>query len=388
MATSILPSGTRTYQVCARCVMDTSDPEIEFDADGVCNHCHRFRALAARSWFPDERGEAKLQAIIEQMKVAGKKREYDCILGLSGGVDSSYLALKMAERDVRMLVVHVDAGWNSETAVHNIERVVRHCNLDLFTHVVNWEDMRELQVAYLRSGIANQDVPQDHIFFSTLYHHATKHKIRHVLNGANVATEGVSLSSWHGSAMDARNLKAIHKRFGTKKLVDYRTVSFFEYYVEYPYVRRMVIVRPLDLMPFVKADAIAALEREVGYKPYARKHGESLFTRFFQNHYLPARFGYDKRRPHLAGLVLSGQMTREEALAELDMPLYDDGELERDIDFVAKKLRLGRDEFVSLLDAPVHHYEDFPNQQRAYRMLKATQGLAEKVSRRKLSRYG
>lgn len=368
--------------------MDTSDPEITFDADGVCNHCHRFVELAERSWFPNEEGERRLTAIVDQMKAAGQGKEYDCILGLSGGVDSSYLAWAMVQRGVRMLAVHVDAGWNSEIAVHNIEQIVTVCKLDLFTHVVNWEDMRELQLAYLRSGVANQDVPQDHIFFSTLYHHAIAHGIKYVLNGGNISTEGIFPAAWHGNALDSRNLKAIHKQFGTNKLKDYRTVSFFEYYLEYPYMRRMKVVRPLNYMPYVKPEALATLEREVGYKPYGRKHGESLFTRFFQNHYLPNRFGYDKRRPHLASLIVSGQMTREMALTELEQPLYEATELDRDIDFVAKKLRLGREEFLALLEVPIHHFEDFANQERSYKLLKRAQTVAERVTRRNLSVYG
>lgn len=368
--------------------MDTSDPEITFDTEGVCNHCHRFMDLAARSWFPDDEGERRLSVIVDQMKAAGQGKEYDCILGLSGGVDSSYLAWEMAQRGVRMLAVHVDAGWNSEIAVHNIERIVSACSLDLFTHVVNWEDMRELQLAYLRSGVANQDVPQDHIFFSTLYHHAITHKIRYVLNGGNIATEGIFPAAWHGNALDSRNLKAIHREFGTNKLKDYRTVSFFDYYVVYPYLRRMKVVRPLNYMPYDKTDALAKLEANVGYKSYGRKHGESLFTRFFQNHYLPTRFGYDKRRPHLASLIASGQMTREQALAELEKPLYEPAELDRDIDFVAKKLRLSRDEFLGLLEVPAHRFEDFANQEASYRRLKQAQRLAEKITRRNLSVYG
>lgn len=368
--------------------MDTSDPNIVFDAEGVCDHCHRFVELANRSWFPNEDGAKQLDAIVERMKADGKHKEYDCILGVSGGVDSSYLALKMADRGLRILAVHVDAGWNSETAAHNIERLIEHCGMDLFTHVVNWEDMRELQLSYLKSGISNQDVPQDHVFFATLYHHAVKHRLKWVLNGANVATEGVFPVAWHGSSTDARSLKAIQRRFGTRKLTDYRTVSFFQYYIEYPYLRRMQVVRPLNYMPYVKSDAVAELERVIGYKAYARKHGESLFTRFHQDYYLPKRFGYDNRLPHFSSLIVSGQMTRDEALTKLEEPLYEPAELDRDIDFVAKRLRLSRAEFEALLEVPVHRFEDLPNQERPYRMLKAVQSVAEKVTRKKLSRYG
>jgi aminotransferase len=381
-------SSARAHQVCVRCVMDTTDPEIEFDSEGVCSHCHGFEVLAARSWLPNEAGERQLSEIVDRLKAEGRGKDYDCILGLSGGVDSSYLALKMSERGLRMLAVHVDAGWNSETAVHNIERIVETCGLELFTHVVNWEDMRELQVAYLRAGLANQDVPQDHIYFSTLYRHATKNKIRFVLNGGNIATEAVFPRSWLGNALDARSLKAIHRQFGTRKLKDYETVSFSQYYIRYPYLKRMKVLRPLNLMPYVKADAIAELESKVGYKPYPRKHGESLFTCFFQNHYLPDKFGFDHRLPHLSTLILSGQMTREQALVQLEEPLYEPADLARDKAFIAKKLRLTSEEFEDLLRAPAHRFEDFPNQTRWYQTLKRVQTVAERITRRNLSNYG
>lgn len=369
--------------------MDTSDPLILFDIQGVCNHCREFDDVAARLWKPGHEGEAELASIVEAMKRAGRSHEYDCIIGLSGGLDSTYLALKMAERGLRILAVHVDAGWNSEIAVFNIERTVEHCRLDLFTYVVDWEDMRSLQLAYFRSGIANLDVPQDHVFFATLYKQAVKKKIRHVLNGGNLATEGIFPKSWHGPARDRRNLLAINDRFGERKLSSsYTTVSFLNYYFVYPYIRRIVAVRPLNLMPYVRTQALDELVRTVGYKPYGRKHGESLFTRFFQNHVLPRRFGYDKRRPHLASMVVSGQITRAEALRELDLPLYDADELVRDKEFVARKLRISVDELEALVDMPLHRFDEFPTQQDIYRRLKTLQSRVERFTGRRHGRYG
>ncbi|MDY0096649.1 MAG: N-acetyl sugar amidotransferase, partial [Candidatus Vecturithrix sp.] len=270
------------YQVCNRCVMDTSDPEIAFNADGICSHCTGFDVNTRQHWFPNEEGKARWASIVKQIKKAGEGREYDCILGLSGGVDSSYLAIKVRDWGLRPLVVHVDAGWNSELAVANIEAIVKHCNFDLYTHVVNWEEMRDLHMSYLRAGIANQDVPQDHIFFASLYHFATKNGIRYILSGGNIATEGIFPESWHGSSMDAINLKAIHKIYGEHPLADYRTISFFEYYIWYPFVKKMRTVRPLNYMAYSKEGAIEELERTVGYRTYGRKHGESQFTKFFQ----------------------------------------------------------------------------------------------------------
>ncbi len=367
--------------------MDTSDPEITFDANGVCNHCIEFGAVTCQHWFPNEEGAARWAAIVEQIKAAGRGQEYDCILGLSGGVDSSYLAIKVHEWGLRPLVVHVDAGWNSELAVANIEALVKHCNFDLHTHVVDWEDMRDLHLAYLRAGISNQDVPQDHIFFASLYHFATKNRIRYILSGGNLATEGIFPKTWHGSAMDAINLKAIHRKFGERKLRNYKTISFFQYYIWYPFVKKMRTVRPLNYMPYDKAKALDELEKTVGYKPYARKHGESQFTKVFQNYYLPEKFGYDKRRPHLSSLIVSGQMTRDEAMIKLAEPLYGADEFEVDIAYFCKKLRITRNEFDELLNAPAHRHDDFPTWDSRYKLLKRIQNFLERVSGKKVNIY-
>ncbi|KFX70338.1 ExsB family protein [Pseudomonas taeanensis MS-3] len=378
---------TTKAQICSRCVMDTSDPEITFDADGVCNHCIEFDTVTLQNWFPNEEGAARWAATVEQIKAAGRDQEYDCILGLSGGVDSSYLAIKIHEWGLRPLVVHVDAGWNSELAVANIEALVKHCNYDLHTHVVDWEDMRDLHLAYLRAGIANQDVPQDHIFFASLYHFATKNGIRYILSGGNLATEGIFPKAWHGSAMDAINLKAIQRKYGERKLHSYKTISFFEYYIWYPFVKKMRTVRPLNYMPYDKTKALEELQRTVGYKPYARKHGESQFTKVFQNYYLPEKFGYDKRRPHLSSLIVSGQMTRDEAMAKLAEPLYDADELEIDIAYFCKKLRITRSQFDELLKAPVHRHNEFPTWEGRYRLLKGMQSMLARITGRRIRIY-
>lgn len=367
------------YQRCTRCVMDTTDPEITFDAQGVCNHCHQFDERARKEWFPNEEGRRRWESLVQQIKAAGERQDYDCILGLSGGVDSSYLALKVHEWGLRPLVMHVDAGWNSELAVANIEAIVKHCGYDLHTHVVDWEDMRDLQLAYLRAAVANQDVPQDHIFFASLYHFATRNRIRYILSGGNLATEGIFPSAWHGSAMDAINLKAIHRQYGKRKISHYRTISFFDSYVWYPLVKKMRTIRPLNYLPYEKLTALEELKIAVGYKPYPRKHGESIFTKLFQNYYLPQKFCMDKRLPHLSSLIVSGQITRAEAEERLQEPLYDPAELETDITYFCKKLRISRQEFDELMEAPIHHYTDFPNWNDRYRMLKRTQRLVTKA---------
>jgi N-acetyl sugar amidotransferase len=367
--------------------MDTTDSQIIFNDKGICNHCIQFNINKIDQWFPNPDGLLLWNSIVERMKSDGIGKEYDCILGLSGGVDSSYLALKVHEAGLRPLVVHVDAGWNTELAVANIEGIVKYCKFDLYTHVVDWEDMRDLHLAYLRAAVANQDVPQDHIFFASLYHFATKNNIRYILSGGNFATEGIFPSSWHGSAMDAINLKAIHEQYGDRNFVNYKTISFFECYVWYPFIKKMRTVRPLNFMYYHKEDALKELQIKVGYKPYPRKHGESLFTKFFQNYYLPIKFGIDKRLPHLSSLIVSGLMTRTEAIAKLDEPLYDPAELEIDITYLCKKLRISRQHFNELMDAPIHHYSDFPNWDFRYKWLKRIQAFAKKLIGRNIKVY-
>lgn len=380
-------SSKQNYKICTNCVMDTTDPEITFNEKGVCIHCIEFKEKTSKRWFPNEDGTKKLEAIYKQMKKENTHKDYDCILGLSGGVDSSYLALKLYETGIRPLVVHVDGGWNSELAVQNIENIVNHCGWHLHTIVIDWKEMKDLQLAYLKSGIANQDVPQDHAYFSSLYHFATKHGINYVISGGNIATESIFPKSWHGSAMDADNLHAIHKQFGTKNFKNFKTIGFYELYLYYPFIKKMKTIRPLNFMPYIKKEALEELKEKVGYKEYARKHGESVFTKFFQNYWLPMKFGYDKRKPHLSSLVVTGQISRDEALKELDKSLYDEKELRDDKEYIAKKLGVSDEEFESILNVPSHKYSDFPNMTIKYKRMKKIQNFLSKLLGKNLSNY-
>lgn len=361
------PKG-RPYQICTRCVMDTTDPEIEFDDEGVCSHCHYFDTSVKPLWPSVDGDPAKLEEMIRAVKAYGNGKRYDCIIGLSGGIDSSYIAVKVAEWGLRPLVVHVDAGWNSELAVMNIEQICRRLNLDLVTHVVDWEEMRDMQLAFLKSNLANQDVPQDHAFFAALYGYAEKAGIKYVISGGNFATESILPSTWGYHAMDATHVKSIHARFGSRQRGDFPIVSFFDLYVKYPFILKMEVLRPLNWLPYNKEEAIRILEKDYGWRYYGGKHYESRWTRFFQAYYLPYKFGYDKRKAHLSSLVVSGQLTREEALEALKAPLYDPKLLAEDKAFIAKKLRLSLTELEALIDQPVHHYSEFPNHQRKRRL--------------------
>jgi N-acetyl sugar amidotransferase len=350
---------TTNYQVCTNCVMDTSDSEIVFDVQGVCNHCQSFYERSSKEWRPTEEGKRELDVIVNKIKQKNKNKRYDCILGLSGGVDSSYLALILKEYGLRVLVVHVDAGWNQEMAVSNIQHVVSHCNFDLYTHVVDWEDIKRLQVAYLKSGISNQDVPQDHVFFAVLFKLAVKHDIKVFISGGNIATESILPDSWHGNAMDVINLKAIFKQFGSGKLKNYDTISFLDYHILFR-LRGMRQYRPLNYLPYDRNGAIRKLEA-IGWRNYGRKHGESFFTKFFQNYFLPVRFGYDKRKAHYSSMIVSKQMTRAEAIDKLNEPLYDPMELENDIVYFCKKLDISRADLDTYLKMPLKKYIDYDN---------------------------
>jgi N-acetyl sugar amidotransferase len=364
--------------------MDTTDLDIKFFGKLGCNHCAEMRSTLGISWFMDHAGEPKLNAIIEKIKNEGKGREYDSILGLSGGIDSAYVALKAFDWGLRPLVVHVDGGWNSELAVRNIQSILDYTGWELYTQVINWKEMQDLQLAYFKSGIANLDVPQDHAFFSSLYKFAAEHKIKYVLNGGNTSTEGIFPKSWHGAAMDGTNLRAIQKTFGTMKMKNFPVTTFLRYYFYYPIFKGIRPIRPLNFIPYKKEDATEELVQRIGYVPYARKHGESVFTKFFQDYFLLERFGIDKRLPHFSSLIVSGQLSRAEALGLLNKPNYEKMELNRDINYLCRKLRINLDEFEQLLNGPLRYSQEFDNWESKYKLLKTFQRIAETIFRKKL----
>lgn len=352
------------FQVCTNCIMDSTDPEICFDEMGVCNHCNYFKNNIIPAWDLKSGSADNLDNTISKIKDYGRGKPYDCILGLSGGVDSSYLAVKAAQWGLRPLVVHVDAGWNSELAVMNIQQICQRLGFDLITHVIDWPTMRDLQLAFMKSNLANQDVPQDHAFFAALYNYANKEKIKYVLSGSNFATESILPQAWGYDAMDATHLKSVHKKFGRKNLKRFPILGFYDFYFKYPYVKKMEIIKPLNMIDYSKELAIQELESNYGWRYYGGKHYESRWTRFFQGYYLPHKFGYDKRKAHLASLVVTGEISRENALQQLSKPLYDPVLLREDKEFVSKKLGITIDELEKLIKEPCSHYTKFANHQK------------------------
>ncbi len=352
------------YQICKRCVMDTSDPLITFTNDGICNHCSNFNENILPIWKPNTLNSNKLNQIINEIKSKSKHKKYDCILGLSGGVDSSYLADLASNLGLRILAVHVDAGWNSEIAVSNIEKICKKLNIELHTIVVDWESMKELQRSYLLSGLANQDVPQDHVFFSALYNFAVKNKINYVLHGFNYATESVLPKAWGHDNMDLKQIKYIFKRFSRFKKLKLKVpvTNFFTREIYYKFIKKMKVIKILNEIPYSRSEAIKLLQNKFDWKYYGGKHYESRFTKFFQGYYLPVKFGYDKRRAHLSSLILSNEINRDFALNSLNNKDYLDEDIINDKNYILQKLDLTADEFDSIMKVENRkNFTDYPS---------------------------
>lgn len=359
-----LNDAVTVQRVCANCVMDTTDAEITFDENGVCDHCIGFYRTILPSWHTDERGRRELAEIVSKIKAAGRGKDFDCIMGVSGGVDSSYLAhIAVTEFGLRPLVFHVDAGWNSQQAVNNIEKLVDYLGLDLYTEVVNWDEMRDLQLAFFKAGVAHLDTPQDHAFFATMYNFAAKYRIKHILTGANFSTECVKNPiEWHYHASDLRQLKDIHSRFGTVPLRSFPLANVLRYKVFYRFLKGVRVIRPLNYVPYIKDDAMKLLMEKYEWQPYPQKHFESRFTKFYEGFWLPTKFGYDKRKVQFSSLILTGQMSREEALRKLAEPPYDESTIDDDFEYIATKLGISVEELRGYLNAPNKSYRDYKSQ--------------------------
>src|SRR3954471_11184853 len=332
----------RPYQICTSCIMDTSDSNISFDANGRCDYCNNYYDNNLPNWHPDERGAHEIGQVAERIRQEGKDRDHDCIIGVSGGVDSSYLVVLAKEKlGLRPLIFHVDAGWNSQQSVNNIEKLVDGLGLDLHTEVINWLEMKDLQLAFFRAHVPHLDTPQDHAFFAGLYNFAAKRGVRYILTGANYSTECVREPlEWHYHASDLRQLKDIHHRFGTRPLKTFPLADIFTYKLYYRYLKGVRVVKPLNCVPYHKDVAVRELTEKFGWQQYAHKHYESRFTRFYEGYWLLRKFGYDKRRAHFSSLILTKQLTRDEALARIAKPAYDEDTIGQEFEYVATKLGL------------------------------------------------
>jgi N-acetyl sugar amidotransferase len=352
----------REYQICSKCVMDTTDSKIVFDEKGVCDYCNSYYRDILPNWNPNQNKEDELENISSQIRKTGKKKRYDCIIGLSGGTDSSYLAYIAKEKmGLRPLIYTVDTGWNLNVAVENIERLVKALDLDMYTEVVNWDEMRDLQLSFFKSQVAYQDLPQDHVIFAGLYNYAVKNGIKYVLTGSNNATECVRPPIEWVHLNDLTLIKGIHKKFGKVKLKTLPLCGMFKYRLYYAYIKGMKRVAPLDIIHYDKNKAERELKEKFGWEKYENKHYENIFTRFYEGYYLPKKFGYDKRKSYFSNMILTEQMTREEALTKLAETPYNETIAQEDMEYISKKLGITKKEFQEMIIGENKTYLDYKN---------------------------
>lgn len=361
------------YQVCTRCVMDTTDPELTFDEHGVCSRCRHYDQVRALRGYRKGVSEQELERTIAVMKENSRDLPYDCLVGLSGGVDSAYMLYLAHKLGLRILAVHVDSGWNTPVAERNIQRMCEKLNIELHVWKMDWPTMKELQRAYMLSGVANLDVPQDHLFCSAVFAMARKFGVKYILNGSNIATEGASAPfSQQHTYRDTWHMKSIYKKHGRGySLEKYPFLSLRDSWLG---IKGVTKINLLDMVDYSKKGAMEVLSREFGWEYYGGKHFESVFTRYFQSTYQPAKFHFDKRRSHLSCLVLNGEMTREEALEELKQPACPPEQVEADEKDILDRLELSREEWHKILAAPPTPDDAYFSQQKLFNLVQKTIG--------------
>jgi N-acetyl sugar amidotransferase len=342
--------------------MDTSDPDITFDAEGHCNHCTDYETRLRNLTYSGEVSEARLEAVVDRMRRAGRGRDYDCVMGISGGVDSCYAAHVLKGLGLRPLAVHLDNGWNSDTAVKNIKNVAHRLGIDYQSWVLDWEEFRDLQLAFLRASVPEIETPTDMAIPGALHRIASSHGVRYVVSGGNYATEGILPAAWHYNAKDLKFLKAVHRRFGTRGLESFPTFGYLDE-SWYKLVRGIRIIYLLNFVPYSKTAALEVLQRELGWQDYGGKHYESRITGFLHSYVLPVKFGIDYRRATLSTQICAGEATRAQALDVLATPPYREGGLSREKEFVAKKFEITVDELEAILREPPRTHRDYPNDQ-------------------------
>lgn len=356
-------STKRPYAICSNCIMDTSDSKITFDERGWCDYCNNFYTNIAPNWHPDDQGARMIAPLIDRIRKEGLGRDHDCLIGISGGLDSSYVAYMAKEKfGLRPLLFHCDTGWNSDLGVSNIQKIVDGLRADLVTEVVNWEEMKDLQIAFFKSQVAFVDTPQDLTLFSALYSFAAKNGFKYVVTGGNHSTECVRESlEWTYFAGDMRHVRDIHRRFGSRPLQTLPMCDIFKYRLYYRWFKGMRVVKLLDYVPYVKTEAIKELQERFGWHAYPQKHYESRFTRFYESFWTPKKFGYDKRRAYFSSEILTGQMTRDAALQRIATPELDEETMAKEFEYVAKKLGLTVSEFQDIFKGQNKTYRDYKN---------------------------
>jgi N-acetyl sugar amidotransferase len=356
-------------RICTRCIMDTTDPDIVFDAAGVCNHCHRYDTVARQRIIPPERRQDRLAQLVAEIKKAGLGKRYDCVIGVSGGVDSTYVAWVVKDLGLRPLAVHLDNGWDSELAVANIEKTLKTLGIDLYTHVIDWEEFRDLQISFLKASTPDGEVPTDHAIFALLYEVAAKHGLKHIIVGTNVISEAILPEKWGYGYFDWSYVKDVHRHFGTARLSTYPHFSLVDLFY-YIFLRRIRMVAILNFVDYNKKQAMSILQNKLDWVYYGGKHYESIYTRFYQAYLLPRKFNIDKRKAHYSNLILSGQMSRSEALEAMKEPVYPNDLLEADREYAIKKLNLDQRSFEEIMAAPNKTFLDYKNKRDVFTFAK------------------
>lgn len=350
---------TQAHVICTRCVMDTTDPDIQFDEQGVCNHCHDYDHAVKAAVFDGEDGRRQLDAIVANIKREGSNKKYDCIIGVSGGVDSSYVAYKVKEFGLRPLAVHLDNGWDSELAVKNIENILTKLDIELYTHVIDWEEFKDIQLSFLKASTPDSEIPSDHAIVSLMYQTAERLGVRYTIWGYNHRTETHLPAAWSQGHLDWKYIQSVHAQFGSVPIKTFPHLNFRRFVFSYGQTQTKVDI--LNYLNYVKKDAMAFLEKELGWKYYGGKHYENIYTRFYQGYILPQKFGYDKRKTHFSSLICSGEITRAQALEELKTEPYPVDLQEQDKEYVIKKLGLTEEELEGIMNLPRKSFWDYPS---------------------------
>ena len=362
-------------QICTNCVMDESDPSIKFDHNGVCEYCNNFEETIRPSWQPNQNGINAIMPLINKIKKDGRNKEHDCIIGISGGLDSSYTAYVAKEHfGLNPLLFHCDTGWNSDISTSNIEKIVDGLGLDLVTEVIDWEQMKDLQRAFFKSQVPFVDQPQDLVLFSSLYNFANKNNLKYVITGGNYSTECFrECIDWTYFATDTKFVRNIHSLFGEKSIDQLPMCDIFVYKFYFRFVKQIRVIKILDNYPFFKQKAINDLKDKFGWIEYPMKHYESRFTRFFESYWTPRKHSYDKRRAYFSSLIVTGQMTREDAIEKLKTPQLSEEEMSNDFEYVAKKLDWTKEEFIEIFNQENKSFRDYKNN---FSLIKIATGLA------------
>ena len=359
----------KTYQICTRCVMDTTDPDICFDNQGMCSNCEEYDFKVSNRVFGGKDGREKIKKIVEKIKDCGINSEYDCVVGLSGGVDSTYVAYLAKKFKLKPLAVHMDNGWNTKIANKNIEKIIKKLDIGLYTYVIDWEEFKDLQLSYLKASVVDIEAVTDYAIKSVLYKVASERKIKYILSGVNLITEGVLPKKWKYNKGDTKNLLDIHKKFGHKKLKTFPLLTISKR-IKNQLFKRIGEIEILNYVDYNKTNVKNLITEELGWEDYGTKHGESLFTRFYQTYILPRKFNIDKRRAHVSSLVCAGQITRKEALKKINEPIEKEDDLEKNKEFVLSKFGLTEKEFEDIMNLPIKSHYDYKNNDKLYKTLR------------------